>query len=210
MTDNPTQAAPDLCSDCPMVGYPTDKTRCLPCPRRTGGPLSAAPPAPDADPRGGEREAFEADARGAEYPLERTAGGYYADVGTRHAWNGWKSRGMWQAALRPQPNAGVLTDSARAQAAAETPFATGIHTASREIASDVDTVADEKAPEKIAAIITKHLGAGAGLTLTEEERRFVDLIQKGVEGSPHTPNATTIIQLLAIITRLTPGEANHG
>jgi len=23
-----------LCSDCPPVGYPTDKTRCLPCPRR--------------------------------------------------------------------------------------------------------------------------------------------------------------------------------
>ena len=24
-----------LCSDCPPVGYPADKTRCLPCPRRT-------------------------------------------------------------------------------------------------------------------------------------------------------------------------------
>lgn len=24
----------DLCEDCPPVGYPTDKTRCLPCPRR--------------------------------------------------------------------------------------------------------------------------------------------------------------------------------
>jgi Lar family restriction alleviation protein len=24
----------DLCDDCPPVGYPTDKTRCLPCPRR--------------------------------------------------------------------------------------------------------------------------------------------------------------------------------
>lgn len=23
-----------LCSDCPPIGYPTDKTRCLPCPRR--------------------------------------------------------------------------------------------------------------------------------------------------------------------------------
>ena len=23
-----------LCDDCPPVGYPTDKTRCLPCPRR--------------------------------------------------------------------------------------------------------------------------------------------------------------------------------
>ena len=22
------------CDDCPPVGYPTDKTRCLPCPRR--------------------------------------------------------------------------------------------------------------------------------------------------------------------------------
>jgi hypothetical protein len=28
----------ELCDDCPPVGYPTDKTRCLPCPRRT--PLS--------------------------------------------------------------------------------------------------------------------------------------------------------------------------
>lgn len=25
----------DLCSDCPPVGYPTDETRCAPCPRRT-------------------------------------------------------------------------------------------------------------------------------------------------------------------------------
>lgn len=24
-----------LCSDCPPVGYPTDITRCLPCPRRS-------------------------------------------------------------------------------------------------------------------------------------------------------------------------------
>lgn len=23
-----------VCSDCPPVGYPTDKTRCYPCPRR--------------------------------------------------------------------------------------------------------------------------------------------------------------------------------
>ena len=25
----------DLCSDCPPVGYSTEKTRCTPCPRRT-------------------------------------------------------------------------------------------------------------------------------------------------------------------------------
>ena len=25
---------PDLCSDCPPDEYPTDKTRCSPCPRR--------------------------------------------------------------------------------------------------------------------------------------------------------------------------------
>lgn len=25
----------ELCGDCPPVGYPTDKTRCLPCPRRS-------------------------------------------------------------------------------------------------------------------------------------------------------------------------------
>lgn len=24
----------DLCDDCPPPDYPTDKTRCLPCPRR--------------------------------------------------------------------------------------------------------------------------------------------------------------------------------
>lgn len=24
-----------LCGDCPRVGYPTDETRCLPCPRRS-------------------------------------------------------------------------------------------------------------------------------------------------------------------------------
>ena len=27
-------APTDLCEDCPPIGYPTDKTRCLPCPRR--------------------------------------------------------------------------------------------------------------------------------------------------------------------------------
>lgn len=33
-----------LCGDCPPVGYPTDKTRCLPCPRRTeqGAPEAGA------------------------------------------------------------------------------------------------------------------------------------------------------------------------
>ena len=30
-----------LCSDCPRVGHPTDKTRCLPCPQR-----QPTPPAP--------------------------------------------------------------------------------------------------------------------------------------------------------------------
>lgn len=43
MTQDPAQTdltfakslAGKLCSDCPPVGYPTDKTRCLPCPRRT-------------------------------------------------------------------------------------------------------------------------------------------------------------------------------
>jgi hypothetical protein len=33
-----------LCSDCPMVGYPGDKTRCLPCPRRQQEMLNSAPP----------------------------------------------------------------------------------------------------------------------------------------------------------------------
>ena len=44
MTDDEARAADlilakslagKLCSDCPPVGYPTDKTRCLPCLRRT-------------------------------------------------------------------------------------------------------------------------------------------------------------------------------
>lgn len=35
-------SAPEtLCEDCPPVGYPTDKTRCLPCPRRMTDPLTA-------------------------------------------------------------------------------------------------------------------------------------------------------------------------
>lgn len=29
-----SQKTEELCDDCPPVGYPTDKTRCLPCPRR--------------------------------------------------------------------------------------------------------------------------------------------------------------------------------
>jgi hypothetical protein len=29
-----THSAVALCEDCPAVGYPTDKTRCTPCPRR--------------------------------------------------------------------------------------------------------------------------------------------------------------------------------
>lgn len=28
---------PSVCSDCPQIGYPTDKTRCGPCPRRLPG-----------------------------------------------------------------------------------------------------------------------------------------------------------------------------
>lgn len=32
-----------LCEDCPKSGYPTDATRCAPCPRRSdGGTLSRA------------------------------------------------------------------------------------------------------------------------------------------------------------------------
>lgn len=29
------------CEDCPPVGYPTDKMRCLPCPRRATGAINA-------------------------------------------------------------------------------------------------------------------------------------------------------------------------
>lgn len=36
MTTHPDPAREEaLCSDCPPVGYPTDETRCTPCPRRT-------------------------------------------------------------------------------------------------------------------------------------------------------------------------------
>jgi hypothetical protein len=31
------EGATSLCSDCPREGYPTDETRCLPCPRRQDG-----------------------------------------------------------------------------------------------------------------------------------------------------------------------------
>lgn len=31
--------AAGLCEDCPPVGYPTDKTRCLECPRRPAGSI---------------------------------------------------------------------------------------------------------------------------------------------------------------------------
>lgn len=33
MTDSQKHGVGE-CSDCPPVGYPTDETRCLPCPRR--------------------------------------------------------------------------------------------------------------------------------------------------------------------------------
>lgn len=34
--DEPDAASTgELCSDCPPVNYPTDKTRCAPCPRRS-------------------------------------------------------------------------------------------------------------------------------------------------------------------------------
>lgn len=39
ISDTPGEGA--LCSDCPPVGYPTDKTRCAPCPR-TAGPSDHA------------------------------------------------------------------------------------------------------------------------------------------------------------------------
>lgn len=32
--EDPKDAADSLCSDCPPIGYPTDETRCAPCPRR--------------------------------------------------------------------------------------------------------------------------------------------------------------------------------
>ena len=31
----------NTCSDCPPFGYPNDKTRCLPCPRRAQNALDA-------------------------------------------------------------------------------------------------------------------------------------------------------------------------
>lgn len=40
MTTTSGTAAPTLCSDCPPAGYPNEKTRCLPCPRR---PVAASP-----------------------------------------------------------------------------------------------------------------------------------------------------------------------
>ena len=33
-------ASEELCSDCPPVDYPTDETRCAPCPRRVAGDTS--------------------------------------------------------------------------------------------------------------------------------------------------------------------------
>ncbi len=39
-TLKPKPASASLCEDCPPVGYPTDKTRCTPCPRRGLGETS--------------------------------------------------------------------------------------------------------------------------------------------------------------------------
>lgn len=40
----PTQAAQDVfCPNCPPIGYPTDETRCDPCPRRMAHGNGAAP-----------------------------------------------------------------------------------------------------------------------------------------------------------------------
>ena len=36
-------AEPHRCEDCPPVGYPTDKTRCAPCDRRTTAPVTQEP-----------------------------------------------------------------------------------------------------------------------------------------------------------------------
>ena len=37
-----------LCEDCPPVGYPTDETRCMPCPRRfDANPARVDPRDPD-------------------------------------------------------------------------------------------------------------------------------------------------------------------
>ena len=38
-----TDAQSDLCEDCPPNGYPTDKTRCEPCPRRADQGLAREP-----------------------------------------------------------------------------------------------------------------------------------------------------------------------
>lgn len=39
-----SKATDGLCDDCPRVGHSTDKTRCLPCPRRTTPVSTVAPP----------------------------------------------------------------------------------------------------------------------------------------------------------------------
>jgi hypothetical protein len=36
-------AGETLCEDCPPIGYPTDKTRCTPCPRRAPAPVASPP-----------------------------------------------------------------------------------------------------------------------------------------------------------------------
>lgn len=43
MQPSDTPGAAGTCSDCPPVGYPTDATRCLPCPRR-GAPQNVLTP----------------------------------------------------------------------------------------------------------------------------------------------------------------------
>lgn len=48
MSHDPAAAANEaagLCDDCPPIGYVTDATRCLPCPRRPIKPMEILPSA---------------------------------------------------------------------------------------------------------------------------------------------------------------------
>jgi hypothetical protein len=74
----------ELCSDCPPMGYPTDKTRCLPCPRRASLPSEGQPPAQRCGFMWSEEGTYSSCDRNSEHSDDR---GHWSSV------NGWYDGG---------------------------------------------------------------------------------------------------------------------
>lgn len=93
MTDT-TKADAVLCDDCPPVGYPTDKTRCGPCPNRTSPSSGGQPISEAVDNAGATTGAADSGGLSPKQQAELTAA--------------WESRDFWMS-VADDHNARITT-----------------------------------------------------------------------------------------------------